>query len=393
MTICSRTFPPAPTPRPEQARLLDALGDALAEAEEDRRRAARVRGRGAARRRQEPRRHGAGALERRRLPADLAEAPAGPVRARVRRRRCSSSRAATTTSASAIPARRVPTSQGMCRRPRGPAVPVPVRARQAGRARRARSSARTPRTSPRCATGTPSSSAAGACSSIDEAHNLESQLVARLHRRASRTTQMKAWFGAPAAAAAAADEYRPCSSEHVERLEGELRGRSSARWRACGRPGSPTTTFSRMPPTREEQELLEQRDLLETALARMHVLPRRRGPRVDRALSGRARRRAGAGAADRGRDGAATCSWNARTSSCCRRRTSDTAAVARRVLRARARAACARSRAPSPFPLEQRPIVYRPVGALSQATLARLEPAAVRRGRGDPRRSTATTRG
>ena len=31
--------------------------------------------------------------------------------------------------------------------------------------------------------------------------------------------------------------------------------------------------------------------------------------------------------------------------------------------------------AASPFPLEQRPIVYRPVGALSQATLPRLEPA------------------
>ena len=38
-------------------------------------------------------------------------------------------------------------------------------------------------------------------------------------------------------------------------------------------------------------------------------------------------------------------------------------------------AGCARFTSASPFPLEQRPIVYRPVGALSQATLARLEPA------------------
>src|SRR5439155_17006880 len=103
------------------------------------------------------------------------------------------------------------------------------------------------------------------------------------------------------------------------------------------------------------------------------LLPRRRCGRVDRAIPARSRRHARARAPQRRRDGARAVR---------RVRGAGRALLGAPrpeerpggVLRPR-RGRGARLREPSPFPVEQRPIVYRPVGALSRSSLAALEPA------------------
>jgi Rad3-related DNA helicase len=102
---------------------------------------------------------------------------------------------------------------------------------------------------------------------VDEAHNLESQLVGVFTVRFSHD-EMRGWFGHTLPRLPQADDYRPILSEHVVRLEGRLAeiGRALEAQRP---PELPQDLFLGLPPTREEQELLEQRDVLETALARL----------------------------------------------------------------------------------------------------------------------------
>jgi Rad3-related DNA helicase len=102
---------------------------------------------------------------------------------------------------------------------------------------------------------------------IDEAHNLESQLVAVFTARFSHD-EMRSWFGGPLPRLPFADDYRPILAGHVRRLEGSLE-EVRIRLEALRPPEGPADLVLEMPPTREEQDLLEQRDLLESALARI----------------------------------------------------------------------------------------------------------------------------
>src|SRR5262245_14554617 len=57
---------------------------------------------------------------------------------------------------------------------------------------------------------------------VDEAHTLEAQLV-RVFTVLFAPDQMKSWFGAPLPRLASADEYRAVFEDHVPRLEDETR--------------------------------------------------------------------------------------------------------------------------------------------------------------------------
>src|SRR5205823_2743413 len=116
------------------------------------------------------------------------------------------------------PGARVPTSRGLCRRPRGPLCQCPyVRAKTAALG------------GPIFCTNTAYFATLRHWHAehlrkrrlliIDEAHNLESQLVS-VFTVAFPREQMQAWFGAALPRLPSADAYRPLLVEHLERLEG-----------------------------------------------------------------------------------------------------------------------------------------------------------------------------
>jgi Rad3-related DNA helicase len=267
------------------------------------------------------------------------------------------------------PDARVPTSRGMCRRPRGPACQCPyVRARTAALA------------GPIFCTNTAyfvtlrhwraEQLRKRRLLVIDEAHNLESQLV-NVFTVAFPPDQAKAWFGGPLPRLDTADEYRSLMRDHLERMAGQLE--TVTRALEIMRPADvPPEAFLSMPPSRAEQELMAERESLETALARVRFF-------VD--------------ADDRewivrypAEPGATLELVPLTVASMASELLSEAADVV--VLSSaylghrRAIAECfgldesglASLASDSPFPLDQRRIEYRPVGALSKTTLARLEP-------------------
>ena len=102
---------------------------------------------------------------------------------------------------------------------------------------------------------------------VDEAHNLEAQLVS-VFTVAFPPEQAKAWFGGPLPRLDTAEDYRRLMRDHLERMEGQLE--TVTRALEIMRPADvPPETFLRMPPSRAEQELMAERESLETALARV----------------------------------------------------------------------------------------------------------------------------
>jgi Rad3-related DNA helicase len=267
------------------------------------------------------------------------------------------------------PDMRVPTSRGMCRRPRGPVCQCPYA--------RAKTAALN---GPVFCTNTAYFATLRHWRAeqlrkrrlliVDEAHNLETQLV-NVFIVAFPPEQAKAWFGGPLPRLETAEDYRGLLRDHLERLEDQLE--TVTRTLESMRPtDTPPEMFLSMPPSRAEQELMAERESLETALARVRFF-------VD--------------AEDR--------EWIVRypaepfatlelvplsVASMAGELLSEAAELV--VLSSaylghrRALAECfgldeSRLRSfasDSPFPLDQRRIEYRPVGALSKATLARLEP-------------------
>jgi len=268
------------------------------------------------------------------------------------------------------PGAAVPTSRGMCRRAGGPACGCPyLRAKQAAI------------NAPVFCTNTAYFATLRHWHAehlrrrrvliIDEAHNLESQLVGVFTVRFSHD-EMRAWFGGPLPRLAGADEYRPLLAEHVERLEAARREIARA-LEAVRPPALPDDVFLETPPTREEQDLLEQRDQLEAAVARLTFFLEAedrewivRYPDQPAAalslvpLSVAAMARAlFADCADVTVLSSAYLGHRDVLAECFELDPGDVRVFT----------------LPSPFPLEQRPIVYRPVGALSRATTALLSPA------------------
>ena len=264
----------------------------------------------------------------------------------------------------------VPTSLGMCRRPRGPACGCPyVRAKQ------------TALNAPIFCTNTAYFATLRHWHAeqlrrrrlliVDEAHNLEGQLVGVFTVRFT-LEEMREWFGGPLPRLALADDYRSLLAGHVERLEGQ-RLLIERRLEALRPPELPAELFLEMPPTREEQELLERRDQLESALARVGFFQES----TDREWIVRYPDAVGAELAlvpltvgSLAGELMAECAEITILSS---------AYLGHRAVLAECFGLEERDvrvfTTSSPFALEQRPIVYRPVGALSQATRARLEPA------------------
>jgi ATP-dependent DNA helicase DinG len=361
-------FPAGFTPRPAQARLLAALTDAIAEALDDPA-APRVflveapPGVGKS--------HVAMALARwsedaylltsQKLLQDQYEREFGDALQIVKGRdnyRCER-----------YPDARVPTSRGMCRRPRGPVCQCPyARAKAAALA------------GPVFCTNTAYFATLRHWRAeqlrkrrmliVDEAHNLEAQLVS-VFTVAFPPSETKTWFGGPLPRLDSADDYRSLLREHLDRLEGQLE--ALGRTLDALRPqGVSPDSFLRMPPSRAEQELMAERDGLESALARIRFFvdaedrewtvryPPEPGatlelvPLTVSAMAGELLR-------DAAEFVVLSSAYLGHRSALAECLGLDEAAV--RVFAS-----------DSPFPLEQRRIDYRPVGALSKATLARLEP-------------------
>jgi ATP-dependent DNA helicase DinG len=362
-------FPAGATPRPEQARLLAGLADALAEIADDPR-APRVLlieappGVGKS--------HVAMTLARwsgdaylltsQKHLQDQYEREFGAELALVKGR--------DNYPCERYPGGTVPTSRGMCRRPRGPACACPyVRAKQAAL------------NAPIFCTNTAYFATLRHWHAeqlrrrrlliVDEAHNLEGQLVGVFTVRFTHD-EMRAWFGGPLPRLSLADEYRTLLAGHVEQLEAQ-RAQIDRRLETLRPPELPAELFLEMLPTREEQDLLEQREQLEGALARLTFFL----DADDREWIVRYPDYAGAElalvpltVAGMARELFAECAEVTVLSSAY---LGHRAVLAEyfgleedqvRVLTTG-----------SPFALEQRPVVYRPVGALSHATRARLEPA------------------
>ena len=212
-------FPAGATPRPEQARLLASLADAIAEADDDPA-APRVLlveappGVGKS--------HVAMTLARwsgdaylltsQKLLQDQYEREFGAELQIVKGR--------DNYTCDHYPDARVPTSRGMCRRPRGPACQCPYA--------RAKTAALN---GPIFCTNTAYFATLRHWHAeqlrkrklliIDEAHNLESQLVS-VFTVGFPPAEMRAWFGAALPRLPSADDYRPLMAEHLERLEGRL---------------------------------------------------------------------------------------------------------------------------------------------------------------------------
>jgi Rad3-related DNA helicase len=266
-----------------------------------------------------------------------------------------------------VPDARVPTSQGPCRRPRGPACRCPyARAKAAAVA------------GPVFCTNTAYFATLRHWHGeqlrrrrllvVDEAHNLESQLVSVLTLRFSHD-EMKRWFAAPLPRLPAADDYRPVLAVHLERLAAQLAEVERA---VEALPPATDDAFGLTAPlSREERELLAQRDELEGTVARLRdfveaparewilrygdgplaafeLLPLSITP-MAADLLGDCAEIVVLSSAYLGHRGV--------LAECFGLDQADVRAIV----------------SPSPFAVEQRPIVYRPVGALSKASLPRLE--------------------
>jgi len=265
---------------------------------------------------------------------------------------------------------RVPTSLGMCRRPRGPLCQCPyARAKAAALAGpafcantwyfatlRHWRAEQLPRRR---------------LLIVDEAHNFESQLV-NVYAVRFTAAEMKDWFGATLPRLDVADEYRPLLAPHLERLEAELEAIVRS-LEAVRPPDFEPDAFLQMPPSREEVILLERYDALAGALARMRAFVDasdkewviRYGLELDATLE-----LTPLAVTGEARDLLREC---AEITVLLSAYLGPAAVVAESLgfetddVRVFATS--------SPFPLEQRPIVYRPVGALSRASLPSLEPA------------------
>jgi Rad3-related DNA helicase len=165
------------------------------------------------------------------------------------------------------PPARMTTSQGLCRRPRGPMCQCPyARAKLAAL------------NGPIFCTNTAyfltlrqwqrEQLRRRRLLVIDEAHGLEAQLV-RVFTVGFGPDQMTAWFGGKLPRLGSADDYRFLFEEHVTRLDAELT-LIDGRLDGLRPPGLADDDFMTHPLTAEEQGLLEQRDSLESALARIH---------------------------------------------------------------------------------------------------------------------------
>jgi Rad3-related DNA helicase len=265
--------------------------------------------------------------------------------------------------------RRIPTSQGMCRRPRGPQCQCPYAlARAAALA------------GPVFCTNTAyfatlrhwhgESLPHRRLLVVDEAHNLESQLVGALSVTFT-PDQMQGWFGAPLPRFESAEEYRPLLREHVGRLSAHLAAVVAA-LEALQPPGGDAPWLA-LPPSREELQLAAERDRLEQGIASVRYFvdteePEwavRYPPGAERSLELVPLEVSAL---------ASALLWDA----------ADIVVLASAYLGPPEAIATSlgldRDRiriftSPSPFALAQRPLVYRPVGRLSKATLAALEPA------------------
>ena len=362
-------FPAGCTPRPEQARLLAGLADALAEIADDRR-APRVLlveappGVGKS--------HVAMTLARwsgdaylltsQKLLQDQYEREFGAELALVKGR--------DNYVCERYPAAAVPTSRGACRRPRGPACACPyARAKQAAV------------NAPIFCTNTAYFATLRHWHTehlrrrrlliVDEAHNLESQLVSVFTARFSHD-EMREWFGRPLPRLARADEYRPVLAEYVERLEARRQEIARA-LDVVHPPPLPDEVFLEAPLTRDEHDLLEQRDQLDGALARLTFFL----DAEDREWIVRYPAEPAAALSLVPLTVAAMA--QSLLADCAEVTVLSSAYLGHREVLAECFGLDAGGvrvfTVGSPFSLEQRPIVYRPVGALSQATRARLEPA------------------
>lgn len=359
-------FPPAFVPRPEQARLLAALGDAAAEAEADPA-APRVflveapPGVGKS--------HLAITLARwsgdaylltsQKLLQDQYEREfAGEVRLVKGRDNYLCER---------YPAARVPTSRGMCRRPRGPNCQCPyVRAKAAALA------------GPVFCTNTAYFATLRRFAEeqlprrrllvVDEAHNLEAQLVGSL-TVALTATQMREWFGGALPRLDSADAYRPILAGHLARMARELARVEEAL--LALQPLAPAEAWLAAPPSAEEERLLETRDRLHEGLAsirgfveaseREWVARHGEEPALE-LIPLEAASEAPALLWDAGEIIVLTSAFLGP-----REVVAGSLGLPADAIRT---FAC-----DSPFALEQRPLAYRPVGALSRTTLPALEPA------------------
>ena len=268
------------------------------------------------------------------------------------------------------PDRSVPTSLGMCRRPRGPVCQCPY----------ARAKA-TALAGPVFCTNTwyfatlrhwhAEQLRRRRLLIVDEAHNLEHQLVSVYTVRFT-AAEMKDWFGAPLPHLPGADEYRSLLAGHAARLEDELRT-VVAELDAIRPPELDPELFLQMPPSHAELVLLERRDALEAALARLHFFV---GARDDEfvvrypAEPGATFELVPLAVTERARE---LLTGSAELVVLSSAYLGPAAVVAESL---GLEADIVRGfRVPSPFPLEQRPIVYRPVAALSRARQAEQEPA------------------
>jgi ATP-dependent DNA helicase DinG len=268
------------------------------------------------------------------------------------------------------PAGPVPTSQGMCRRPRGPLCQCPyARAKAAALA------------GPIFCTNTwyfatlrhwhAEQLRRRRLLVIDEAHNLEAQLV-NVYTVRFTTAEMKEWFGAPLPYFPMADDYRDILGAHLERLAADLEAIVQA-LETIRPPDVEPELFLQMPPSREEIALLERRDALDGALARLRFFvdggdaewvvryppePAATFELVPLAVTTQAR---------------------ALLTECADVVVLSSAFLGPPTAVAESLGFDERDvrgfRSPSPFPLAQRPIVYRPVAALSRARQAEQEPA------------------
>jgi len=362
-------FPTGSTPRPEQRRLLAALGDALAEAEDDPS-APRILlveappGVGKS--------HVAMTLARwsgdaylltsQKMLQDQYEREFGPELQVVKGR--------DNYLCERYPDARVPTSRGMCRRPRGPACQCPyARAKAAALA------------GPIFCANTAYFATLRLWHAehlrqrrllvVDEAHNLEAQLVG-VFTLALTPDEMKGWFGAPLPRLGEAAEYRPILAAQLERLDRERDALDRA-LEALRPPELPVDLFLGLPPSAEEQALLAQRDELAGVLTRLTFFVEAedrewivRYPPAPAASLELVPLSVAPLAAELLRDAAEIVVLSS-------------AFLGHRTVLAEALGLEAEALRPlgvsSPFPVAQRPIVYQPVGALSRATLPALEPA------------------
>jgi Rad3-related DNA helicase len=362
-------FPAGATPRPEQARLLAALANALAEIGDDPR-APRVLlieappGVGKS--------HVAMTLARwsgdaylltsQKLLQDQYEREFGADLTLVKGR--------DNYPCERYPGGTVPTSRGLCRRPRGPACACPyVRAKQAAL------------NAPIFCTNTAYFATLRHWHAeqlrrrrlliIDEAHNLEGRLVGVFTVRFTHD-EMRAWFGGPLPRLPVADAYRALLAGHVDHLAAQ-RMQIDRRLETLRPPELPAELFLEMPPTREELDLLEQREQLDGALARLTFFL----DADDREWIVRYPDHAGAELAL----APLTVAGMARElfAECAEVTVLSSAYLGHRAVLAEyfglEEGEVRVLATGSPFAVEQRPVVYRPVGALSHATRARLEPA------------------